>query len=254
MSRDSFSAADDTVVARGNTPGPSSAELFAAYHQRIRRYILSMVRDPAEADDLTQDVFLRAHHRLGSLRDPDAVVSWLYRIATHVCYDRFRSWSRQPTPSSLDLTDVAAVRASPEGEGGARLDRVIEQAEMSACVRRYLDGLSDDYRQVILLHDVEQVTNPEIAEMLGVSLDAVKIRLHRARRKLQAVLEANCDFSHDECGVLVCEPTGIPIALSSRSAPGVYPSSASGRPGGQQRREGGAPGIGGDHHDVVVER
>jgi len=70
--------------------GVSSADLFAAYQGRIRRYILSMVRDPVEADDLTQDVFLQAHRKLGSLRDPDAVISWLYRIATHVCYDRFR--------------------------------------------------------------------------------------------------------------------------------------------------------------------
>jgi RNA polymerase sigma-70 factor (ECF subfamily) len=77
---------------------------------------------------------------------------------------------------------------------------------MTACVRGYLEELSDEYRQVILLHDMEGLTNPEIAGMLDVSLDAIKIRLHRARRKLQAALEANCDFSNDEDGVLVCEP------------------------------------------------
>ncbi len=81
---------------------------------------------------------------------------------------------------------------------------------MSDCVNEFLDGLSNEYRQVILLHDLEGLTNPEIAEMLGASLDAVKIRLHRARRKLRDALAAGCDFSYDENNVLVCEPTSAP--------------------------------------------
>ena len=173
-----------------------------------------MVHDPVEADDLTQEVFLQAHRKLGSLRDPDALTSWLYRIATHVCYDRFRKWSRQPRLEPLDAN--GAVTESPAGDGTdtARLDRLVERTEMSECVRGFLEGLSDEYRQVILLHDLEGLTNPEIAEMLGASLDAVKIRLHRARRRLQVALAASCDFSHDEHGVFVCEPAAAsPTAI-----------------------------------------
>ena len=186
--------------------GVPSGDLVAGYRSRIYRYILSMVHDRVEADDLTQEVFLQAHRKLGSLRDPDALTSWLYRIATHVCYDRFRKWSRQPTFEPLDVS--GSVTASPEGDDtdAARLDRLIERTEMSACVRGFLEDLSNEYRQVILLHDLEGLTNPEISEMLGASLDAVKIRLHRARRKLHVALAANCDFSHDEDGVFVCEP------------------------------------------------
>ena len=84
---------------------------------------------------------------------------------------------------------------------------MVERSEMSACVRSFLEGLSDEYRQVILLHDIQGLTSPEIAELLAVSVDAVKIRLHRARRRLQAVLAANCDFSRDEQNVFVCDPT-----------------------------------------------
>ncbi len=76
---------------------------------------------------------------------------------------------------------------------------------MSACVREYLERLPDDYRMVVLLRDVHGLTGREIAQMLGSSLDAVKIRLHRARRRLKAALEAECDFSRDEGDVLVCE-------------------------------------------------
>ena len=210
LRRSAARATGDSEVPRDGrsrvATGVSSADLFAEYQPRIRRYILSMVHDPVEADDLTQEVFLRAHRKLGSLRDRDALVSWLYRIATHACYDRFRKWSRQPGLDPLDINGSVAGNAAGADTDEPRLDRMIERAEMSACVRGFLEDLSDEYRQVILLHDMEGLTNPEIAGMLGMSLDAIKIRLHRARRKLQGALAANCDFSNDEDGVFVCEP------------------------------------------------
>jgi RNA polymerase sigma-70 factor (ECF subfamily) len=209
-----------------------------------------------EADDLTQEVFVQAHRKLGSLRDPDAVTSWLYRIATHVCYDRFRKWSRQPRPDPLDVS--GSIAASPMGDGAdeGRLDRVIERTEMSACVRGFLEDLSDEYRQVILLHDLEGLTSAEIAEMLGVSVDTIKIRLHRARRKLKVALAANCDFSHDDYGVFLCEPTAASPAVKSPAAdqrrrPGVSLLPARSSLGQRRRRNGGAARTGRPDDDVV---
>lgn len=186
--------------------GVSSADLFASYQGRIRGYILGLVRDPIEADDLTQEVFLRAHRKLGSVRDPDALTSWLYRIATHVCYDRYRKKGREPRLDPLDMTGSDDPGPRPHESDQPSIERVMERAEMSACVRKYLEELSDQYRQVILLKDLEGMTNPEIAHMLDVSLDTVKIRLHRARRRLQESLKEHCEFAHDEHGVFVCEP------------------------------------------------
>jgi RNA polymerase sigma-70 factor (ECF subfamily) len=82
---------------------------------------------------------------------------------------------------------------------------MIECAEMSECVRQYFDALPDSYRSVIILHDLEGLTNIEIASLLGISLDAAKIRLHRARNRLRAMLVDECDFHVDERGILVCE-------------------------------------------------
>lgn len=184
----------------------SIADVFAAHQPRIRRYVLSLVRDPAEADDLTQEVFLRAHRKLGSLRDPDLVLPWLYRVATNVCHDRFRQRARQPQLDGSGPDDQVVANATPESGAPVDVEREAVRSEMSACVQGYVSELSDGYRQVILLHDAEGLTNPEIAEMLGVSVDAVKIRLHRARRKLQALLADNCAFSHDDRNVFVCDP------------------------------------------------
>ena len=181
--------------------GKNASVIFEGDYQRIFRYIMNMVRDTAEAEDLTQETFLRAYRRRDSLRDEGAQTAWLYRIATHVSLDRLRQYARRApkeTETDLDQVDVA----EPDTPS---LQQEIEQDEMSECVQSYLNRLSDSYRAAILLHDMHELTSPEIAQLLGVSLDTVKIRLHRARNKLRIALQAGCDFSYDERNVLTCE-------------------------------------------------
>ncbi len=190
---------------QGGEPALTDASvLFQGDYQRIYRYILSMVRDSAEAEDLTHETFLRAYRRRDSLREEGAQTAWLYRIATHVCLDRLRQYARRaPMESETDLDQVDI--AEPDSPS---LQQTLERDEMSACVQRYLNRLSDSYRAVILLHDMHDLTAIEIARLLGESLDNVKIRLHRARVKLKAALEAGCEFSYDESSTLTCETKG----------------------------------------------
>lgn len=179
----------------------NASVLFKGDYQRIFRYIMSMVRDTAEAEDLTQETFLRAYQRRDSLRDEGAQTAWLYRIATHVCLDRLRQYARRsPKESETDLDEIDV----PETDTPS-LQQTLERDEMSECVQGYVNRLSDSYRAVILLHDMHELTATEIAQLLGESLATIKIRLHRARRKLTLALGAGCDFSHDERDVLVCE-------------------------------------------------
>ena len=175
--------------------------VFKGDYKRIFRYILNMVHDTAEAEDLTQETFLRAYRRLNSLRDEGAQTAWLYRIATNVCLDRLRQYVRRnPMESETDLDQVEV--AEPDTPS---LQQTIERGEMSECVQRFLNRLPDSYRSVILLHDMHQLTAAEIAQLLGDSLATVKIRLHRARLKLRTTLEAGCAFSYDDRNVLTCE-------------------------------------------------
>ena len=185
------------------------SEEAAGYREAIHRYILGIVHDSTEAEDLTQETLLRAYRKLSALQDHTRLAPWLYRIATNVCYDRFRQASYRHRPQSLERQgDDASHSDQPEApvDDAPRLDKVMEQKEMSACVQRYMRQLSDSYRAVILLHDVQGLTNPEIAAMLEISLATVKIRLHRARDRLRTALEEGCSFSCDERGVVVCEP------------------------------------------------
>ncbi len=180
---------------------PDTAATIYQYRERTYHYLLTLVRDPAEAEDLTQETLLRACHNYASLRNPASLTSWLYRIATNIAFDYLRQRARRaPRETDVDLESVDM----PEVQTPSLL-QLIEQGEMGACVQRYLDGLPDAYRAVIMLHDMHGMTGPDIAAAIGESLPNVKIRLQRARRKLRAALEGGCEFSCDERGVLVCE-------------------------------------------------
>jgi RNA polymerase sigma-70 factor (ECF subfamily) len=193
-----------------------SESAVAIHHKAIYRYVLSIVGSPDEAEDLTQETFLRAHDKRSSLEDPAKLLPWLYRIATNACYDRLRQNSFGKRPQSLDeRTDSNAESAcfEPADKNAPRLDKLMGQDEMSTCVQKYLMDLPDTYRAVMILHDVEGLTNPEIAELLSISLATGKIRLHRAREKLRAALGDACSFSADERGVVVCEPKPTNIKI-----------------------------------------
>jgi RNA polymerase sigma-70 factor (ECF subfamily) len=116
-----------------NFPNEAQAQtfghIFDQYHDQIYRYILRLVHQPDEAEDLTQETFLRVDRELSSLRDQNALTSWLYRIATHICYDRFRQASYRLESQSLDdnrgeQSDVLEERIEDWDE--PKLDQVID--------------------------------------------------------------------------------------------------------------------------------
>jgi RNA polymerase sigma-70 factor (ECF subfamily) len=166
-----------------------------------------LVRDPAQAEDLTQEVFLRVHQRLGDLQDAGALESWLYRVATNVCYDWFRQAGQLRRVEPLVFGDEGDHEERPQpDEATLRPDQLLAQNAMSECVLRFLARLPSAQRTVLLLHDLQGYTDPEIAAQRGLSLQSVKMRLHRARVRLKAALAEGCAFSHNDRGVLVCDP------------------------------------------------
>jgi RNA polymerase sigma-70 factor, ECF subfamily len=179
-----------------------AGSLFASHHDRIYRYILRMMRNASEAEDLTQETFLRAYQRRDSLRDALAARGWLYRIATHVCLDRLRQHRHDV---SLD-SEGAGDRVARLSSALPSLVEVAERQETSRCVQRCLDFLPDTYRAILLLHLAHKLTATEIAGLLGLKLSTVKMRLHRARHSLQQIMACGCAVSNDKQGHPVCQP------------------------------------------------
>lgn len=172
------------------------------YRPRVVRYIRYLVHDPSEAEDLAQETFIRAFRQRETLRDPAALESWLYRIATHICIDRLRQRAktreRQADSPVEDLPIIDHTQPSPFV--------IVQQAEMGECVDQYVATLSDPQKAVLLLHDADGMTDNEIADLLGLPLTTVKMRLHRARQKLGTALKDACTFGRDDRGVFICEP------------------------------------------------
>lgn len=183
-------------------------KLHRDHGDRIRRYLERLV-GPTEAEDLRQDVFEKAQRAIGAFRGDSRVLTWLYRVATNVAIDRLRSPGRR-----ADLEGDAAV-ANPPCSGGAAvatsersIDSEVDRRRMRECIMGVVEQLPASQRAVILLGELRGLTDREMAEALGISLGAAKIRLHRARRVLQAALERACTFERDDANEFTCAPKG----------------------------------------------
>jgi RNA polymerase sigma-70 factor, ECF subfamily len=176
-------------------------EIYDQYYPRVKRVILGLVRDEWVADDLTQETFVRVQDRLGDLKDPSKLSSWIFRIAYNLCQDHFRAAGKSVLNGEADEEEMGVVE-----EGSVQ--KAFEQHQMSACVQEEIDRLPESLRTVLLMSDGMEFSQREISEVLGITVENVKVRLHRARKKLKELLQQKCTFEADERNVLVCEPKG----------------------------------------------
>jgi RNA polymerase sigma-70 factor (ECF subfamily) len=180
-------------------------EIHDQYYPRVRGFILSLVRDESLADDLVQETFIRIQQNQERLRDPSKMSSWIFRNAYNLCQDHFRKRKE----SSLDENGIKEKTGDSEEVG---IEKEMEQRQMGECVQDKVNLLPEPLRAVIILFDTMDLSHQEIAESLGITVENVKVRLHRARTKLKAILEEECTFEVDERNVLVCDRIEIGLA------------------------------------------
>jgi RNA polymerase sigma-70 factor, ECF subfamily len=187
--------------------------LHDQFRPRVLRYLARLVGE-AEAEDVAQSVMLKINEGLSGFRGDSSVSTWIYRIATNVALDKLRQKTVQPMTEAgydFDENDLPAAGQGPSVETTSIRD------EMSACISEFLNRLPENYRSVMILSEVEGFANGEVADILGLSLDTVKIRLHRARERLRKDLEAGCSFYRDDSAELACDrKAAAPIRFSSR--------------------------------------
>ena len=181
--------------------------LYRAHFSDVHRFVFHFVQNAALADELAQDVFLKAHAAWGSFRGEAPERIWLLRIARNVCLDYLRS-PRARHAKAVPLDEGGEITAAPGCEPPLTVEQAARQAEMTDCVQRFVLSLPETLRTPLILHDMEGLTNAQIAQVLGVSLEAAKMRLHRARAGLRDMMEERCDLFYDERNVLSCLPGG----------------------------------------------
>ena len=157
-------------------------ELVASHQHRVFGVALRMLGSAAEAEEVAQEAFLRAHRGLPEFRGDAKLSTWLYAIVSRLCLNRLAMGDRKAVRHGEEiLLRVADPRGGPDA--GA------ERGELEAALHRAIAELSEDRRVVVILRDLEGLSYEEIAGALGLELGTVRSRLHRARMDLKDKLE-----------------------------------------------------------------
>jgi len=174
-------------------------DIYHNHYERVRKFIFSLVKDEWAADDLIQETFIRAQKNLNRLKDESKLSSWIFRIAYNLCQDHFRKISQSSKREQFPAEERQFLTEP-------LFQKEFEQHQMGECVQDKIRLLPESYQTVLVLFDLMEFSHQEIAEILEISVENVKVRLHRARRKLKTILEKECKFEIDERNVLVCDP------------------------------------------------
>ena len=171
----------------------------AAFETLVRTYMPMMLRvarrfmrSEEDARDAVQDAFVSAFRSIGRFESNAQLSTWLHRIVINACLMRLRTRRRRPEEDIeeyLPRFREDGHQLLPNENWVETAETILQRTELAGIVRASIDQLPDTYREVILLRDIEELSTDEAAEVLGVTPNAVKIRLHRARQALRTLLD-----------------------------------------------------------------
>lgn len=189
---DADAAADRALIARLKAgDGEAYEEAVRVYSGRLLAVTRRILGDDEEARDALQDTFLSAFRSIATFAGDSRLSTWLHRIAVNAALMKVRTRKRKPERSIDDL--LPAYREDGHHAEGfvswePPVDVAMEIAHNRALVRECIAGLPEKYRVVLMLRDIEDVDTVDVAALLGITPNAVKIRLHRARQALRTLL------------------------------------------------------------------
>ena len=193
-------ALDRLLVARFKN-GDQSAfdEMVSRYWDRIYSMVHQLLRNAQDAEEVTQDAFIRAHRGLVNFRGESAFSTWLYQIATNLARNRYWYWWRRKRDFSVSLdAPVSSENSTTLAEIiPAELetpDDIAVTQEFVSRISRGMDRLSAKHREILILRNVKNMAYEEIAEILGISVGTVKSRIARARESLRSKLGEDFKF------------------------------------------------------------
>ena len=164
-------------------------EIVSRYKVKVHHYIYRMTGSSEDAEDLTQEVFVRLYTSLGTFRGQSSLNTWLFRIAGNLCIDRFRRSKGRAPAYSLDEPaggDDSVTREVADQTWEPH--RMLENSEMADQIQLALGRLPEKLRTALVLHDLEGLPYEEIAQIAGCPLGTVKSRLFNARMQMRGLL------------------------------------------------------------------
>jgi len=178
--------ADADLVEALRREDPDAAErLVERYGDRVYRLAMRITGLREDAEEAAQDALWTIARKVNMFKGESAFGSWIYRITANAAYQKLRTRRQKSAEIALDdvlpSLDGDGRHFEPMDDWSSRVDENALQGELRDVLQRAIDGLPADYRTALVLHDVEGLSNPDIAETLGISLPAVKSRVHRSR-------------------------------------------------------------------------
>jgi RNA polymerase sigma-70 factor (ECF subfamily) len=174
---------DEQLVRKSqNDDERAFGELVSRYESKVYSLALKMLRNPEDAEDVLQDTFLRAYRGIKSFKGNSTFSTWVYRITANSALMRLRK--RQLPTVSIDDADEREAPINIADWAPGPVEQMLNQ-ETQAAMTEAIDALPPEFRQVFVLRDIEELSNAEVAEILDLSVAAVKSRLHRARLKVR---------------------------------------------------------------------
>ncbi|MGH7771942.1 MAG: RNA polymerase sigma factor [Candidatus Binatia bacterium] len=171
-------------------------QLVVKYRNRVMGVATRMLGDPAEAEDLAQDVFVKVYHALGGFKGEALFSTWLYRITANSCLNHRRRRKREDQVTG-GVDDPEPIFA----DGGANPHALLERKELKSFLERAIRALPEEQRMVLILRDIEGLSYEEIAGSLGLELGTVRSRLHRGRLAVQANIRETFSLDFDNRSV-----------------------------------------------------
>lgn len=159
------------------TVHPEFAAIYETHHRQVFYLALRLLSDQAQAEDATHDVFIKAYRNLGNFRGEAEIRTWLYRITLNHCSNLRQSWHAR----NVHVQSDEAVFENATTPVDSPL-RVLEICELGQRIQKSLDSLTDEYRLLLLLVADEELSYDQIAELTNQTADAVRGKLHRARK------------------------------------------------------------------------
>lgn len=173
-------------------------DIWQEVHRRLRSFIARRVANDAAVEDILQEVFLRLHRRLDSLKDPRRLVSWVFQITRHAIADYYRAPERRrEVPAGLASDMDAAFPTVSQSPTGQSPDSGELRQELAACLRPMVEQLSTHSREAVTLVELEGLTQQAAAKRLGLSLSGMKSRVQRGRQQLKRLLDECCVIQLD---------------------------------------------------------
>lgn len=183
--------------------------IYTEFDTRLRRFILRRVSDPAAAEDILQEVYIRIHARIDTLRDTGKLESWIYQITRNAIVDYYRR--KEVTlelPETLPLPDET--------------DEPDATSELASSIHEMISCLPPKYRQALVLTELQGLTQRALADQLGISFSGAKSRVQRAREKLKQALLDCCHFEFDRRGKILSYHSRCGCCSNGRTEEGCH--------------------------------